>query len=298
MLRRVFTFLVLIESCFYTASAQKKPVFSVANSENFDTLELKMKIGAANCSVEKALEAGRAIDIYSSFDIDTEKLITRLTALSSKKKCAQVYLNSSDEISFAKSVTYAFKSKSSTKPVYLNLNKGKVYNLDLSSGFGNIDLDLTGISMNNLKIKSGSASISVGYLENNENLVDMDTLMLNSGFGEIYLEQAEGLRAKHIITKVGFGNILLNYNKFPENKSKVKASVGGGDIDIFIPRNSSTAVMISVGKSPLCSLEIPDDFEEVDENIFVNRKYQIDAKNLIEFDLDVSMGSLIIEYKD
>ena len=179
----------------------------------------------------------------------------------------------------------------------INLNEDKVYKLNLIYGFGNADVNLTGTSVDKLKIKSGSADILVGYDDGSYNPIVMDTFFVKADFGSIVARRMELSRAKNVITKIGFGNVLLDFEHGNTEKCKVNASVGAGNLEILLPEKD-TPVIIRVKDSPLCAIKLVEGFEEVEKNVYVNMEYSASAENLLSFDVDVALGMVRFKYAD
>ena len=73
--------------------------------------------------------------------------------------------------------------------------------------------------------------------------------------------------------------------------------MGAGNLEIILPR-LNTPVIIYVRDSPLCSVRLEKDFEEVENNVFVNESYSVDATNILTFDVDVALGQIKFTYED
>ena len=102
---------------------------------------------------------------------------------------------------------------------------------------------------------------------------------------------------KNVITKIGFGNVMLDFERGIAESCRVDASVGAGNLEIILPEEQ-TPIIIYVRDSPLCSVRMTKDFEEVEKNVFVNRSYKVDAENLLTFDIDVALGQVYFKYLD
>ena len=179
----------------------------------------------------------------------------------------------------------------------VNLSDDKVYKLNLIYGFGNADVNLTNTSVSKLKIKSGSADIIVGYDDGTINPIKMDTFFVKADFGSIVAKRMELTRAKKVITKIGFGNVLLDFDAGAPEKCEINASVGAGNLEVLLPQDE-TPVIIRIKDSPLCAIKLVDGFEEVEKNVFVNMDYSANAENLLSFDVDVALGMVHFKYAD
>ena len=179
--------------------------------------------------------------------------------------------------------------KRTTRKVHVD--DGKVYRLNLSYGFGKADVDLSGTSVQNFKVKSGGADILVDYANGEPNKIEMDTFWVKSDMGSIVAKNMELARAKYVVANIGFGRAYLDFSEAEQQKCTVNASVGAGNLDIFLP-SQDVPMIIYMKESPLCGLRMSDDFEEVERNVYVNMEYDAEAENLLIFNVDVALGNV------
>ena len=125
----------------------------------------------------------------------------------------------------------------------------------------------------------------------------MDTFYVKADFGSIIANRIGLTRAENVITKIGFGNVMLDFDREMTNKCRVDASVGAGNLEVFLPEKG-TPIIIYVKDSPLCSIKLAPGFEEVEKNVFVNMSYDAKAQNLLTFDVDVALGMVRFRYAD
>ena len=104
-------------------------------------------------------------------------------------------------------------------------------------------------------------------------------------------------RAKNVITEIGFGKMLLDFDSGLTGSCQVKVSIGAGSLEVILPREF-TPVMINVRDSPLCTVQLTRDFEKVENNVYVNDSYDVHAENLLTFDVDVALGKVKFTYMD
>ena len=174
--------------------------------------------------------------------------------------------------------------------VYLSHHKPII--LDLKYGVGEAFADLSGLAVERLKIGTGSADVTVGYQEGKENLVKMDTFLIKVDLGSVTVQRLNLSKASNIIADVGFGDLTLELSDTLMLDTNVKASVGAGTMEILMG-NQNTPAIIYVNNSILCRVKLNKHFKEIRKNVFVNKSYHKDAKNLITFNLDVAMGNII-----
>ena len=296
MLRLVMTvgiFLLVSVSAF----CQLKKLYMIKESPSFDTVDFYLKATATSCLIKQSREDKNPLTIYGNPDL--EKINPSFKHKVYNNTCyAKLELDEYTFSSFGDRFTFAMSRDTRENDFWkVSFSEDKVYRLDLNYGFGNADVDLTGSPVRKFKLKSGRADILVGYEEDNFNPIRMDTFFVKADFGSIVAKHMELARAKNVITKIGFGNVLLDFEKSLIESCQVDASVGAGNLEIILPDGDSP-VIIYVQDSPLCSIRLTKDFEEVEKNVFVNKSYEINSENLLTFYVDVALGQVHFKYAD
>ncbi|WP_144017376.1 hypothetical protein [Ekhidna lutea] len=279
------------------AFAQLTKFYTVKESTQFDTVDFYLKATATNCLLKRSETDNNPLTIYGNPDL--EKINPSFANKVKNNTCyAKLALDEYNSSGFGDSFSMAVSRSDKENDFWkVNLNESEIYKLNLIYGFGNADVNLTGTSVQRLKIKSGSADIVVGYDDGNKNPIQMDTFYVKADFGSIVAKRMELARAKNVITKIGFGNVLLDFDSEMTEKCNVDASVGAGNLEILLPRDG-TPVRIQIRDSPLCAVKIAKGFEEVEKNVFVNMSYDANADNLLSFDVDVALGMVRFRYTD
>ena len=280
-----------------SAVAQLSKFYTIKESPDFDTVDFYLKATATNCLLKKSDTDDNPLTIYGNPDL--EKINPSFVSKVKDNTCySKLVLDEYNSSGFGDSFTMAVSRSDKENDFWkINFNEDKVYKLNLIYGFGNADVNLNGSSVQRLKIKSGSADIVVGYDDDYFNPIKMDTFFVKADFGSIVAKRMELARAQNVITKIGFGNVLLDFDRELAEKCVVNASVGAGNLEILLPRKG-TPVIIRIKDSPLCAVKIAKDFEEVEKNVFVNMDYSADAENLLTFDVDVALGMVRFRYAD
>jgi hypothetical protein len=176
------------------------------------------------------------------------------------------------------------------------LTDSKPYTLELNYGMGNANVDLSGLSIQKLKISTGSANVNLGY-QTLENRVDMDSLYVKADFGSVNVKNINLSRSRHLIADVGFGNMSLDFSGQTQVSNHVKGSVGAGNLVIILP-DQNVPVMVKVRDSWLCSVTMVKSLKKISSNTYANAAYSNNPKNAISFDLDVSMGKIVFKESD
>lgn len=176
----------------------------------------------------------------------------------------------------------------------VGLTSSYAYDLDFNLGMGTADFDLAQLAVTGLKIKSASADVFIHYSTNTPNAVVMDTLLVTLNMGAVDLHQAQLTQAKKVIIEVNYGQINLNYGQSQSLKGQVIAAVAGGTIYLKLPPESSP-IKIRMKTTPLCRIAVPDYLRAIGEDTFVTKGYSASDPRLLEFVLDVGVGSITVE---
>lgn len=279
------------------ALAQLTKFYTIKESNTFDTVDFYLKATATNCLIKKSETDKNPITIYGNPDLGKINP-SFLSAVNNRTCYSKLTLDEYNSSGFGDSFSMAVSRSEKDNDFWkVDFSDRKIYKLNLNYGFGNADVNLSGSSVKRLKVKSGSADIIVGYDEGSINNIVMDTFFVKADFGSIIAKRMELTRAQNVITKIGFGNVLLDFDKTMTNRCKVSASVGAGNLEVFLSEEGAP-IIIYVKDSPLCSIKLPSGFEEVEKNVFVNMSYSADAENLLTFNVDVALGMVRFKYAD
>jgi hypothetical protein len=193
----------------------------------------------------------------------------------------------------ARTISYKML-KSSEEPENLwkvYLSKDYNFNLNLNYAIGEAYIDLTQMSVSSLKINTGSADVKVSYQEGRSNKVEMDTFRVKVDLGTLKIDKVDHARAKDIIAEVGFGNLSLHFSEKCQQSSNIRASVGAGSLEVFLP-DTKMGVIIHIRNSPLCHVKLAKNYHEIQPYVYVNEHYVEDMQEMLSFDIDVAMGSI------
>ncbi len=290
VLASVFTLSLTL--CF----SQLKKFYTLKESVSFDTVAFRLEATTGNCFM-KASDEG-PLSIYGNPDL--EKINPSFKSKVTGRTCkVDLDLEEFRSSSLGDGILLAMLRTEESQNNFWKIlfDTEKVYHLDLSYGFGNADVDLSGTSVQNFKVRSGSADISVNYNNGEANKIEMDTFWVKTDMGSISAKHLELAKAKYVKANVGFGRAMLDFSATSDRKCTIDASVGAGSLEVFLPGNHVPTI-IYMKESPLCGLRIANGFEEVEKNVFVNMSYQADAQNLLIFNVDVAMGNVAFRNTD
>ena len=296
MRRKIF----LVGVGLMTASlsfSQVKKQFSIDDIEDVEKVDLNFNSSSGTCYIKPHQNAD-LLKVYGNQDFDNYSHSFDKEVLGST---CSVNLSLEDEKSdgFGQSISYRVfgsSNEGSDKLWKVFLSEDKRYDLNLKYGVGMADIDLSGLSIDKLKINTGSADINIGYKSEDGNQVQMDTFKVEVDMGTVNVERLNMTQAKHVVADIGFGNLSLDFSDKPQVKSDIIGSVGAGSLLIVLPEED-TPVIVKVNDSWLCRVKLTKSFKRKGRNTYVNKAYDEDADNLLSFDLDVSMGTIVFQEK-
>lgn len=296
MRRRIFLLVAGIISTTLSFSQIKKQ-FSVEDNKAVERVDLHFSVNSGSCLL-KPSQSSELLNVYSDQDYDN---YSHSFDKSIKNKTCTIKLALEDDRSegLSQSISYRMfgSSDESAKKLWkVYLTDNKTYNLNLKYGIGEADIDLSGLSIGKLKIHTGSADVNIGYLSGKNNQVVMDTFYVKVDLGSVNVKKLNLSRSKHVVADIGFGNLLLDFSDKPQVRSEIKGSVGAGNLMIMLPEDE-IPVIVTVNDSWLCKVKLTKSFKKLSDNVFVNDAYDEDADNLLSFNLDVSMGSIVFKEK-
>jgi hypothetical protein len=290
-MQRSFWFTCIGVALAGTVLGQMKKQFTVEDAPACENIRLHLKANSGNCFI-KPSQNPEILNVFSnqdeaSFSHDFRKEI--------KGHTCEVSLNleeaQSAGISHSISANLWGSDKEDNDRIWkMYLSEAKPYVLELNYGVGNANIDLSGLSIKKLKINTGSANVNVGY-SSMENQVDMDTFYVKVDLGSVNVRNLNLSRTRYMLADVGFGSMQLDFSDRPLVSNTIKGSVGAGNLTILLPIES-TAVMVKIHESWLCSVKLPKSLKKINDTTYANSAYTKDPSHALTFDLDVSMGSI------
>ncbi|WP_258102509.1 hypothetical protein [Marinoscillum sp. MHG1-6] len=265
----------------------------------YDTVDFSLKASAGNCLIKQGEPENGPLNIFGNPDLD--KVNPSFRANIDDNTC-KVNLSLQDFKTTSLSDGIFFAMLGGANEMENNLWKilfdtEKVYKLDLDYGFGMADVNLDGTLVKGMKIRSGSADVLVDYEQREPNPIAMDTFLVKVDMGSLVAKNVDCANAEHVIADIGFGRALLDLGQARNRKCMVQATVGAGNLDIFLPAKD-VPIIIHIKDSPFCGVQILEGFEQVEKNVFVNMDYSATAPNLLTFDLDVALGKVVFHYAE
>lgn len=281
-----------------SVQAQWKKFYALENSVDFKRVDVSLKATSGSCII-KPVQNVQMVSVYGSAKETPNANPTFATMLTGSSQSLNIELTNNKASNFSSQFTQQFFAGSaSVDDIWkIYLSDAKPMALSLNYAIGDAKVDLSGLSIEKLKINSGSADVKVTYLSDMPNKINMDTFLINVELGSIQVEKLNYTKAKLVDAQVGFGKMLLDFSDKNDVSSRVNASVGAGTLLVYLDDKDETPVVIYINESPLCHVRLSNNFREIKKNVFVNKSYKPDAENLLTFDLDVAMGNIIFKSK-
>lgn len=291
--------LLLWVVCVFISSvvqAQTKQYYTVEGNDKIDKLFFALDATSGNCFLRPTYDPN-PISIYgkSSKELNPEFDIN----INDNHQYVKLDLQEKESKSLSQTISYKmFSAEGEMEENNWNIyfTRNKPINLDLNYGVGNAYVDLSGLSIENLKINTASADVHVMYHPGQINRIEMDTLAVTVDLGKLMVQRCNLSKARQIIADVGFGSLYLDFSEKALVQSTITASVGAGRLEILVP-DTDTPIIINVSNSPLCHVRLAKSFKEIRPNVFVNSSYGKDVENLLTFNLDVAMGHISFKVK-
>ncbi|MFT6829017.1 MAG: hypothetical protein ACJAZV_002313 [Roseivirga sp.] len=272
--------------------AQSKTHFEVQDDVSCEKIYFFLKASSGTCEI-RTRHGDNPINIMGSSEQDY------VTPEFGQKKEGEVLhtwlnLNDSGKEGFTSKISKIFGKKSTDENNYWSIyfTDFKPYDLDLNYGVGKAYVDLSDIAVEKLKITSGNAHVKVGYHSNMNNKVEMDTFMVNVDLGDVEIDRLNMARAKVVMAEVGFGTLTMNFEETSEMPSEIWVRVGAGSLTINM-QEEGAPMMIRIKDTSYRKLKMPADFVKIRENVYVSGTYEPEAANLLTFNIDLAMGSVV-----
>ncbi len=276
---------------------QIKKQFSVEKADECDRVELKLSAKTGNCFIRPSQNED-ILNIYSNQDLE-EYTHTFSNEVSGTTCAVNLSLEQETQRGVSQKISYrVFGSEENPTDKFwkVYLSESTSYSLDLDYGLGNANIDLSGLAVSKLKVKTGSADVNISYASGLENKTDMDTFFVKVDMGSLHARELNLARSKVVVADIGFGNMFLDFGNKPAISNHIIGSVGAGNLVIQLPAED-VPVLITINDSWLCSINLSRSLKKIGQNRFANASYTKDSKNALVFDLDVSMGKIVFREK-
>ena len=295
-MQKLLFLLAIVGAVGIEGLAQTKKHFTVEGDESCEKVYFKLKASSGTCEIRTRM-GELPINIMGNHN---EEYITSDFGKQMSGETLHAWLNLKDngKEGLGSKLSKIFGKKTTDTENYWNIyfTDYKPYRLDLNYGVGKAYIDLSDIAVENCKITSGNAHVKVGYLSKMQNRMEMDPMTVSVDMGDVEIERLDLARAKNILAEVGFGSLTLDFDEQPLMPSDIWARVGAGSLTINLPLED-IPVIVRMKDTSYRKFKVPEGFEKVKENVFVSSSYSPNAPNVLTFNIDLSMGSVVFTNK-
>jgi hypothetical protein len=176
------------------------------------------------------------------------------------------------------------------------VSRKKQVDLQLDFLSGSAALNLSGLALGRLDIRSGSADVDLSYGLSQPNTTPLDTCHVRADVGSIKINYVDHLNTKVLRTSAKYGKIEIGFSPLHKNEAQVYASIGAGRMLITLP-NGEVPVILRLKKSRLANIKLPEDMERRLEGEYTNAHYYVNAPGVIHLFIEVNAGSVEIRYE-
>ena len=123
--------------------------------------------------------------------------------------------------------------KDETQEMELALARGVPMNLDVEFGAGRADLDLGGIQMTQLRLRTGASESRIDISEPNP--IRMSNANFEVGAADFQVRNLGNLNSERINVDAGVGNVVLGFQGDWQREATVSVDMGLGALELRFP---------------------------------------------------------------
>lgn len=295
MLRKLCLLFLMMIGWVAVGKAQLVKEFKATEKDGFDMVALEFTTYKSSTQVKRTKSSD---PVYIHGHLDQTNILPVFSQKTSNNilQTSLVHKNVESE-NLGKSITSKLFSGSSGDFDHswnVGLSTNYLYHLDFNLGMGMSDFDLANLTINQLKVKSASADVTIHYGSDSPNKVQMDTLLVTLNMGTVVIDKANFTNAKRMIFEVNYGKIDLAFSEGMPSASHVIAAVGAGSLHLHLP-SDSFPIKIKMKTTAMCKTTLPKYLKTLEKGTYVTKGYNASDPRLMELIIDVGVGSLIVE---
>ncbi len=166
--------------------------------------------------------------------------------------------------------------------------------LSLDAGMAEADFDFTGLEIVGLQMDVGMASGSIMF--NKPNKGRIERFVLDCGKSSFECYGLGNANFQQMIIDAGMASVDLDFTGWGEFDGNVEIDAGMASASIIL--NPDMGIRIHYEDDWTSSVGIPDRiFDQVEKGIYETNNYK-SAKGRLDFDIDISMGSLDFQFTE
>lgn len=164
----------------------------------------------------------------------------------------------------------------------IELAPGIPLDLGVDIGSGQAALDLTGLSVRNLGVTTGSADVSLAF--NAFNPEPLALLRLTTGTGKFIVSGLGNANFDRLSVLGGAGTVDLDFSGAMRRAAIVDVKAGAGKINVRVP--STLGVRVTFTSTPASSVDAVG-FSEQSDNVYINAAY---GQAMLTLTLNITAG--------
>ncbi len=168
----------------------------------------------------------------------------------------------------------------------IDLTRGLPLDLSVDMGAGEATLDLTGLSLENLSITSGSTDLSLTFGVPNPQ--PLGSLRVTAGAGKVVASGLGNANFDHLSVLGGAGSVDLDFGGAFQRSALADITAGAGKITIRVP--AGIGVRATLAGTPLSGIDTLG-FTEQGDKVYVNDAYGV-APLTLTLKITTGIGSV------
>ena len=175
----------------------------------------------------------------------------------------------------------------------LNFSNRIPLKFNIDCGLSEVDLDLAGLKIKELIMDNGLGSVDIEFGQRS-NKVRCDRLDIDTGLGEVEIENLANANADFMEFECGLGSLELGFQGDLDDDITVDLSVGMGSVDIYIPEG--TNVIVEYDQSFFSDVDLRG-FEQISGDTYRSINFR-EKKPIISIQASIGMGSIDVHWID
>jgi hypothetical protein len=161
--------------------------------------------------------------------------------------------------------------------------------LDLTLGAAEADVELGGLSVSSLEVKTGASRSVIRFSK--PNLTRCEHAGFSAGAAELLVSGLGNSRCGNIVFEGGVGKVTLDFSGTWSSNARVQVQMAMGELTLRLPRK----VGVRIGMDRFLSSFAPAGLVARGQNQFVSPNYDR-AERKLDLDLSTAMGGVNIEW--
>lgn len=166
----------------------------------------------------------------------------------------------------------------------LNLAEEVPMDLKINAGAYKSDLELGGLTLENLQITDGAADVRLRFSRQNQ--TSMDTLRYETGASSVELYGLANANFENMIFKGGAGSYTLEFSGDLRQEATIDVDAGVSNVVVIVPSNVNARIFFDGG---LTNIDVSGDWEKSG-----NDYYQDASGPRLTFNVNMGAGKLEI----